>query len=284
MFYAKNIINHIKRNYSANKLPHNFLIYGPPGSGKSHLMYQILQVLVPNYVQNYHSIISHPDIYSICSEKNLITLDMIRKLKLWLKTKPLQELGKIIIIHDVDLMNINAANAFLKILEEPNRNTFIIMDTSDFYSLIPTLRSRCLILRLAALSFTQFFNIMKEAYNNLQMTNARELYEHTNANPNLGALYLKYEIIFDMSNKDLILDQIKKLDLSCPNKCKIFQSLVYKFIIHLGKLSMVNQNSSEIMMYIKNIHYNLQNFSSHNKSITKDLIIPILKIITLKNL
>ncbi|MBI2812790.1 MAG: DNA polymerase III subunit gamma/tau [Opitutae bacterium] len=51
---------------------------------------------------------------------------------------------KVAIVYEADRMNTEAANAFLKTLEEPPANTTILLLTTRPYSLLPTIRSRCL--------------------------------------------------------------------------------------------------------------------------------------------
>jgi len=51
---------------------------------------------------------------------------------------------KVAIIHEAERMHIAAANIFLKTLEEPPANTLILLLTTHPYSLLPTIRSRCL--------------------------------------------------------------------------------------------------------------------------------------------
>ncbi len=51
---------------------------------------------------------------------------------------------KVGIVHEADRMNIATANVFLKTLEEPPANTTLLVLTTRPYSLLPTIRSRCL--------------------------------------------------------------------------------------------------------------------------------------------
>ena len=54
---------------------------------------------------------------------------------------------KVAVIHEADRMNKESANAFLKTLEEPPANTSLLLLTTRPYSLLPTIRSRCLCFR-----------------------------------------------------------------------------------------------------------------------------------------
>lgn len=49
-----------------------------------------------------------------------------------------------VIIHEADRFNASSANAFLKSLEEPPPGTLIVLQTVNYYSVMPTILSRCL--------------------------------------------------------------------------------------------------------------------------------------------
>jgi len=71
-----------------------------------------------------------------------IRIDQIRMIQQKLITSPYEAEKKIIIIENAEKMNVQAANAFLKTLEEPSPNTIIIMTTNTINSLLPTILSR----------------------------------------------------------------------------------------------------------------------------------------------
>ena len=95
---------------------------------------------------------AHPDISFTVPEKDEIKIDAVRRLEEILFLKPLEAEKKIAIIDDADRMNINAANAFLKTLEEPPENSLIILVTSNPDVLPDTIRSRCIVVRFYPLS------------------------------------------------------------------------------------------------------------------------------------
>lgn len=63
--------------------------------------------------------------------------------------------GKVGLIHPADSLNLQSANALLKTLEEPSGGTRLLLTTADPSSLLPTVRSRCQLLRLQAPSAEQ---------------------------------------------------------------------------------------------------------------------------------
>lgn len=66
--------------------------------------------------------------------------------------KPLKGKRKINILNNAHQMNVNSANAFLKVLEEPSSQNVFILLTDHLNSLLPTIRSRCQILKFSPLS------------------------------------------------------------------------------------------------------------------------------------
>lgn len=69
-----------------------------------------------------------------------------------LSLRPLPGSRKIAVIDDADLMNDAAANALLKTLEEPPERAILFLIASNADALLPTIRSRCQVIRFAPLS------------------------------------------------------------------------------------------------------------------------------------
>lgn len=70
-------------------------------------------------------------------------IDAIRHLRTISGKRPYEADHKVFIMSDGDRMTVEAANAFLKLLEEPPDNTVIVITTSRLHALLPTIRSRC---------------------------------------------------------------------------------------------------------------------------------------------
>jgi DNA polymerase-3 subunit delta' len=85
----------------------------------------------------------HPDFLLVSPEERLIRIDEIRMIDEALSYKPFEGRKKTVIIDDAETMNISAANAFLKTLEEPPEDSVIILVTSKADLLPATIRSRC---------------------------------------------------------------------------------------------------------------------------------------------
>ncbi|MDR1131416.1 MAG: DNA polymerase III subunit [Oscillospiraceae bacterium] len=98
----------------------------------------------------------HPDVVRISREtdekgkqKKDIRVGQIRRMAADAYVRPSQAEAKVYIIEDADSMNVSAQNAALKILEEPPAYAVFILCAESAEALLPTVRSRCVPIRLA---------------------------------------------------------------------------------------------------------------------------------------
>ena len=94
---------------------------------------------------------NHPDVQWVRPESKLrvVTIDQIRNVIQTISLKPTEAEYKVAVITGGDRMNVQAANAFLKTLEEPPARSVIILLTCAFEQVLETIRSRCLRLHFA---------------------------------------------------------------------------------------------------------------------------------------
>jgi hypothetical protein len=88
---------------------------------------------------------TYPDFLKVAKkeEKAEILIEDSRNILEFLSQRSSFGWYRAIIIEEVDLFSINAANSILKILEEPPEKTCFILTTSRLHSVPPTIRSRC---------------------------------------------------------------------------------------------------------------------------------------------
>jgi len=86
---------------------------------------------------------SHPDIITVKPAGFFIKIDQIRSLCGTLAMKPYEARLRVVIISNAQSMNPEAANALLKVLEEPPEHTIFILTAAQASDLLPTVRSRC---------------------------------------------------------------------------------------------------------------------------------------------
>jgi DNA polymerase-3 subunit delta' len=80
--------------------------------------------------------------------KRVIGVNQVRGLTEELRSTPHYSAGKVIVIYPADQLNVNAANALLKVLEEPTPKTQFLLVAEALYALPATIRSRCSHFRL----------------------------------------------------------------------------------------------------------------------------------------
>lgn len=156
----KDIINYIRNAVTEDKVSHAYILNGERGSGKKMLATLFATTLLcekhgPDPCNTCHSCHraesgSHPDIIRVTHEKpNTISVDDIRtQINEDIQIKPYQGPYKIYIIPEADLMTVQAQNALLKTIEEPPAYAVIFLLTENAEALLPTIQSRCVMLKL----------------------------------------------------------------------------------------------------------------------------------------
>ncbi len=84
----------------------------------------------------------HPDFIFVPPHGNYIKIDQIRGIKEFVLVKPALSRRKVIVIDDAHTMTNQAANALLKVLEEPPEDTTFVLTTSKKSAILPTILSR----------------------------------------------------------------------------------------------------------------------------------------------
>jgi len=80
-----------------------------------------------------------------------IKIDQVRNLVREIQARPFEAKARLFVIDDAHLMNEEASNALLKSLEEPPPTSHLVLVSSAPQNLLPTIRSRCQVLRMAPL-------------------------------------------------------------------------------------------------------------------------------------
>jgi DNA polymerase III subunit delta' len=138
---------------AAGTLAATYLFEGPEGVGKMQIAMDIAKRLICS--QHQHNLCPtcariaeglHPDVIIVAPDPartlQEISIDQIRTLQSRFSLHALESSTKIAIIDQADRMHIAAANAALKILEEPPQATHFFLISSQPDRLLPTIRSR----------------------------------------------------------------------------------------------------------------------------------------------
>jgi len=170
--------------FNSGRMPHAIILSGIKGIGKATLAYKFTRFLLnnPPADPNQNSMFDdgageaatsleiptdnptfsrvasggHPDLLSLerlyDETKNKtaegLSVAQLRKVEPFLRMTSSNGGWRVVIIDDADTMNRNAQNALLKILEEPPKNTVLILVTHRIGALIPTIRSRTRLLNI----------------------------------------------------------------------------------------------------------------------------------------
>ena len=158
----KNIIQYIENAVKTDKVSHAYILNGEKGSGKrllANLFAMSLQCQnrdedgdACGKCQSCKQAMNgnQPDIIRVVHEKpTTISVDDIREqVNNDIVIKPYSSKYKIYIIDDADMMSVQAQNALLKTIEEPPAYAVILLLTENAEILLPTIRSRCVMLKL----------------------------------------------------------------------------------------------------------------------------------------
>lgn len=165
------IIEHLKKAISMDKVSHAYILNGPDKSGKKMLANAFAITLqcenrLVSFTQEQpfgsvepclecHSCKqamnkNNPDIIYLQHEKpNTISVNDIREqINGDIDVKPYGRPYKIYIVDEAEKMNVQAQNALLKTIEEPPAYAIIILLTTNAESFLPTIQSRCVTLNL----------------------------------------------------------------------------------------------------------------------------------------
>ncbi len=172
----QHVLERFQHSLSQGRLASTFLFVGPPGIGKRTVALHLAQCLLceatpsdelvacqscPGCVQVSAS--THPDLIVIDKpdDKSFIPVEsfigdrehrMREGLCHDIALKPFRGGRRIAIIDDADYLNQEGANCLLKTLEEPPDNSLIILIGTSEQQQLPTIRSRCQIIRFAPLA------------------------------------------------------------------------------------------------------------------------------------
>jgi hypothetical protein len=129
--------------HEAGRLPHALLIRAGVGWGESILADRLALTLIGRTDVQSARTLAHPDLKWVQPEGSVIKVDDIREVGAFAVGTRQTAPCKVVVIESADLMNPSAANALLKTLEEPPRDTYLILTTSRPARLLPTIVSRC---------------------------------------------------------------------------------------------------------------------------------------------
>ena len=251
--------------YLNKRLPKVILLSGDKGIGKSTFAFHFI-----NYILSMDSKIPYDkDSFSInlnnetykkiiinveqnfnflkCEKPDAVSIDDIRQLKTKLSKTPLVNTSRFTIIDDIELINLNSANALLKLIEEPSDYDYFFLINNKCNKLIETLISRSLEFKvfLSSKQKNQIFTYLKSYF---------EIEENFTHN------YIQYTspgnlIKFDPIINELEITSLNDFDNASSEILKIFnktkKNIYINFLLFLVdikflELSKINKNYVQI--------------------------------------
>lgn len=156
------LVHRLKRIISSGRIVHAYLFSGPRGSGKKTFGSLFAKALLCesrdqrpcDRCLSCRRFVSgnHPDVVFIRLEKSSIGVDDIREMQRDIQVKPFMHGYKIYIIEEAHAMTPQAQNALLKTLEDPPEHAVLILLSDRMEGMLPTVLSRCHMLRLGRMS------------------------------------------------------------------------------------------------------------------------------------
>jgi len=138
----------IDRAIARGRLAHSLLLHGENLGTLAMVGHAIADRLLndPRQPSQHFPPKQHPDFHALrpAGKMRQIGADPTRDLIGKIQVSATVSVRKVAIIYEADRMNVAASNIFLKTLEEPTPSTTILLLTTRPYSLLPTIRSRCL--------------------------------------------------------------------------------------------------------------------------------------------
>ena len=161
----------LRQSAEKGRLSHAYLFSGPSQVGKKTAALEFASFLFKGELKNNR----HPDLILVepDSESGEIEIGQVRDLIWKLSLKPYSAPLKVAIVNMAQAMNMESQNCFLKTLEEPKKDTLLILIAEYQKSLLPTILSRCQIINFQPLSQKEIEKLLLER--GLALEKAKEI-------------------------------------------------------------------------------------------------------------
>lgn len=219
---------------TSGQVAHGWIISGPKGIGKATLAHHMARAALsgnPSLSPDdsvFRRVASgaHADFMLVepafdekkGEEARSISVEQAREVSKFLSLTPAESKWRVVIVDSVDQLNNNAANSLLKILEEPPPQALLLLVSHNPGSLLPTIRSRCSVMKLSPLSGADFRHVMGYLHPDLIDADLTALHILSGGSPGLSASYIEQGAL---EFYDRILDVM--LTLPSPDALAVHQ-------------------------------------------------------------
>ncbi len=190
------ILEFLKKSIKNKRLAHAYLFTGQAHLGKKTVALEFIKMLNGQEIEQA----VHPDILIVEPKPaDQIGIDQVRKIQYQMSLFPYRANYKIALIDKVDRMTPEASNCLLKTLEEPTGQAVLILITSNSQMLLPTIISRCQIIKFLPVKEEEIKKRIKDS----------RIIRLANGRPGLAIQYLENPTLLENQNK--IISQLEKL-------------------------------------------------------------------------
>ena len=230
---------HIQKLVESKRTPHALMLSGSSDIGKLRFARALAQLLLcETPVADgacgrckqclLFASGSHPDLLLLEpeAEGRAIKVDQIRKVDDFVAKTSQQGGWKVVIIQPAEAMNINAANALLKNLEEPGERTLLILVSPVLEQIPATVRSRCQILKFPRPEYSKVSSWLEQVAGADEDING--LLQKANGRPLLALRFLQTGILTKQAEFEALVDQVARGEtssLKAANWCKAEDAL-----------------------------------------------------------
>ena len=182
---AKMLCQHIANE----KLRHAYLFSGPNGVGRRTLALRFAQAVNCEQAPargeacgecmtcRQIARMQHADLAVVQAEEaDVLKVEQVRELQHFVALAPYSSKYRVALFLDFEQANASAQNALLKTLEEPNSHVLLLITVDDAENLLPTITSRCELIRLRPMKVDALAELLMEKFG-LTKANA-DLYAH----------------------------------------------------------------------------------------------------------
>ncbi|NLI31961.1 MAG: DNA polymerase III subunit delta' [Deltaproteobacteria bacterium] len=165
----------LRRLFQSGRIPHAMLFSGMAGVGKAAMALELVKLLNCHAPRDMNACDAcgsclklrkgiHPDLLVVKAERAFIKLDQIREMRARLRFQPFEGKWRGIVIENAQALNEEAANALLKLLEEPPQRNIFLLTTLEPQMLLPTILSRCCHVRFQPLDLETLAKVLEEEH------------------------------------------------------------------------------------------------------------------------
>jgi len=239
------IIQFLSRSINKGKIVQAYLFSGPENVGKFTIAKLFAESIIKgsNLINtdvngnnnNLDLIIVEPEKEKkkgVIKERD-IKIEQVREARKNLLLFPYQGKYKVLIINNAHKMNDTAQNSLLKILEEPNSTSVIVLVTHNHLMILPTLRSRCQRINFSLVSEDKIKEVLKEK----KVRNIDELSSLSMGRPGMSVILSEDEEEFSMRRRTLA-DLRKLPSLNINQRLNMAEELSKNIVQAVKKLEL----------------------------------------------